>query len=330
MATNYRAAVVSSALSYVGVVGGKKSGDDEFIRFYNSIAKTNFDVDTTPWCAIFVTYNLRKAGVPTTICPNFAGCTSLHDNFLVPKGLWKPRGSYTPKPGDLIMFNWSKKSYPLQHVGFVEKVSGSLVYTVEGNSRGGYSECGVRHNSYSLTSACIAGYGALEYEKIAGNVAASVPNTSTGNNITSTGSMKIDAATQKTIIKKFQTWMNTTYGQGLKVDGSCGPKTRAAAVAVLQYILNTQYNRNLTVDGSFGPDTKKAMITVKMGAKGHLTYVGQGLLYAHGYDAGGFDGSFGSKMNSAVKQYQTDQKINTLLNYGKLDATTWYTLCNKW
>ena len=326
MAVNYRNAVVSSALSYVGVVGGKKSGDDEFIRFYNSIANTRFDVDTTPWCAIFVTYNLRKVGVPTTVCPNFAGCTSLYDNFLVPKKLWKPRGSYTPKAGDLIFFNWNKAKYPLQHVGFVEKVSGSIVYTVEGNSKGGYSECGVRHKSYPLTSAYIVGYGALDYESITGNIDTSTINTTTAT----TNSGMINAATKKTYIKKFQSWMNYNYNTNLSVDGSFGPKTKKAAISILQQLLNTNYNKDLTIDGDFGTKTKKAVITIQVGAKGHFVYIAQGLLYAHGYDAGGFDGSFGSKMNAAVKKYQSDMKINTLFNYGKIDSATWYSLCNKW
>lgn len=318
MATNYRTAVVSSALSYVGVVGGKKSGDDKFIRYYNSIANTSFDVDTTPWCAIFVTYNLRKVGVPTTICPNFAGCTSLYDNFLVPKGLWKPRGSYTPKAGDLIMFNWNKKKYPMQHVGLVEKVSGSIVYTIEGNSKGGYSECGVRHKSYAITSEYIAGYGALKYETITGNVA------------TTTNNSTLDAATKKAMVKKFQTWMNSNYKAGLAVDGSFGPKSRTAVVTIIQQLLNTQYKKNLTVDGSFGSKTRSALITISTGAKGPFTYIAQGLLYAHGYNAKGFDGVFGSGMNAAVKQYQKDANISTILRSGKIDPTTWYTLCTKW
>lgn len=165
MATNYRAIVVANELAEVGTLGGSKSGDDKYIKFYNERNGTTFDVSTTPWCAIFQTYHLRKAGVPTSVCPDFASCTALRDSWLIPKKIWKLRSSgYKPQMGDLIMFNWNKDMTKVQHVGMVEKVVGSTVYTIEGNSKNGYPDAGVRHKSYSINSAYIVGYGALDYE----------------------------------------------------------------------------------------------------------------------------------------------------------------------
>ena len=74
MATDYRKKIVESALSYLGTTEPK--GDDQFITAYNKWAGTKFSVNSTPWCAIFVTFNARMVGVPTNIIPNFAGCTS--------------------------------------------------------------------------------------------------------------------------------------------------------------------------------------------------------------------------------------------------------------
>ena len=328
MAIDYRNKVVTSALSHVGVTGGKASGDDIFINYYNQLTGTTFDVDTTPWCAIFVTYNLRKAGIPTSICPSFAGCTYIRDKFLIPNNLYKLRTSgYSPKPGDLIFFNWSKKTATLDHVGLVEKVEGNLVYTIEGNSKGGYTTYGVRHKSYQLSSAYIIGYGALLYETITGSVDFNINNTTT-TVAQSTG--KITASEKKTMVKKFQQWLNTNYNAGLAIDGSCGPLTKKAAIRALQIELNKQFKRNLEEDGSFGPLTKAAVETLKFGSKGNITYIAQGLLYAHGYECGGFDGSFGNKFYKAIKQYQVDTGIKTLVNYGKIEATTWTNLCNKW
>lgn len=165
MAKNYRAIVVANELADVGVLGGKHSGDDIYIKYYNKRNGTTFDVDDTPWCAIFQSHHLRKAEVPTSVCPDFASCTTLRDGWLIPKGIWKLRSSgYVPKPGDLIMFNWNKVMTKVQHVGMVEKVVGSTVYTIEGNSKNGYPDAGVRHKSYALNSAYIVGYGALNYE----------------------------------------------------------------------------------------------------------------------------------------------------------------------
>lgn len=338
MATNYRISVVSSALSHVGVVGGKKPGDDKFILYYNNIADTTFDVDTTPWCAIFVTYILRTSGVPTSICPNFAGCTALRDSFLIPNNIWRLRTSgYIPQPGDLIMFNWNKDMTKVQHVGFVEKVSGSLVYTVEGNSKGGHSEYGVRHKSYPLTSAYIVGYGALRYDtsSVTDTVISSMntPTAPTTNNSTTPAVVNkymLSSSDTKCYITKFQMRLRAYHNQMITVDGIWGPQTQEAAIKALQTCLNRYYRKNLTVDGKFGPKTKAACITVKLGAKGDFTYLAQGLLYAHGYNAGGFDGKFGSKFNAAIKQYQKDVNIRTILNAGKVDATTWQYLCTKW
>lgn len=329
MAVDYRNKVVTSALSFVGVTGGKASGDDIFINYYNQLTGTTFDVDTTPWCAIFVTYNLRKAGIPTSICPSFAGCTYVRDKFLIPKNIYKLRTSgYIPKPGDLILFNWNKKADTLQHVGLVEKVEGSLIYTIEGNSKGGYTTYGVRHKSYDLNSPYIIGYGALKYEDIT-DAAEFKPTTSVATTVAkSTG--KLSSSEKKTMIKKFQQWLNNNYQAGLVIDGSCGPLTKKAAIKALQIELNKQFNRGLEVDGSFGPLTKKVCETLKFGSKGNITYIAQGLLYAHGYECGGFDGSFGSKFYKAIKLYQVESGIKTLANYGKVDTTTWTNLCNKW
>jgi len=307
MATNYRSVITYLALQEVGTLGGAASGDDKYINYYNSIARTSFSVSTTPWCAIFVTYIMRHAKVPTSICPNYAGCTSFKNTFLVPNGLWKPRGSYTPKPGDIIMFNWSGSSAKLDHTGIVESVRNGKVYTVEGNSRGGTSKYGVRHNSYSLTSKYIIGYGALKLDNGA-VIAPEVPVTPS----------KIE------YIKKFQTWMNNNYSAGLDVDGSFGPKSKTAAVRTLQTILTKAYRTNLDIDGSFGPKTRAAVRAIKQGSKGNLVYLAQGILYGRGYDPSGFDGSFGPGMDTAVRNFQRSKNLAV---DGSIGPDTWQKLC---
>lgn len=57
----------------------------------------------------------------------------------------------TPKPGDQIFFG---KSGSEEHTGIVEKVDGSKVYTIEGNSSNKVQRC-----SYALTNSRIVGYG---------------------------------------------------------------------------------------------------------------------------------------------------------------------------
>lgn len=116
------------------------------------------------------------------------------------------------------------------------------------------------------------------------------------------------------MIKKFQIFLNYNYNAKLDVDGKCGPATRKAAVKALQTELN-ELGENLAVDGGFGPLTKAAMSRhmLKLGSRGSLVYLLQGLLYGKGYNPKGFDGSFGVNGGTgclnALKQYQTDNNL---------------------
>lgn len=70
---------------------------------------------------------------------------------------WQNRGSYTPRPGDVIFFDWDADGTQ-DHVGFVEKTDGTYVYTIEGNTS---DMCARRQ--YSMASAEIIGYGVPKY-----------------------------------------------------------------------------------------------------------------------------------------------------------------------
>lgn len=133
-------------------------------------------------------------------------------------------------------------------------------------------------------------------------------------------------------IKAFQAWINSYLpakhlGAKLEVDGKYGPLTKKAVVKALQYWLNSTYSAGLAVDGGYGPLTKKKTPLLVKGSKGPGVYILQGLLYAHGYDPKGFDGSFGAAGGlgcyNAVKAYQKD---NGLEIDGKAGGETFYKL----
>ena len=113
------------------------------------------------------------------------------------------------------------------------------------------------------------------------------------------------------------------------MDGVYGPITKKSAIIALQTELNKQYNRKLSVDGIWGPKTKAACETLKLGAKGNLTTIAQGMLYVNGYDAGGFDGEFGPNMLSAVKRFQTNNNIGNIFTRGYVNTATWEKLMTK-
>jgi hypothetical protein len=79
-----------------------------------------------PWCAYFASWACRQAGLP--IGENGAGGGSVDGLYAWAQRVGRAEGpSYTPKPGDLIVWN--------EHIGVVENVlpDGS-VQTIEGNS----------------------------------------------------------------------------------------------------------------------------------------------------------------------------------------------------
>ncbi len=120
-------------------------------------------------------------------------------------------------------------------------------------------------------------------------------------------------------ISTFQSWLNTNYKAGIKVDGLYGPKTKKAALMALQTELNKQFGAGLKVDGIWGPKTKAAIRTVSRGAKGNITRIIQGMLYCLGFDPKGFDGDFGNGSYYAVMAFQ---KKNNLTQDGLAGRNT--------
>lgn len=313
--TDYRKRVVESALKYVGTT--EPRGDDKFITAYNKWAGSKFDEDSTPWCAIFVTYNMRMMGVPVTIVPTFAKCSVAIDWFSQ-RGLYKTRESgYTPQPGDIIFFDW-KPGTGVDHVGIVVDVSNGKVNTIEGNTRNsGKGAYGVFKKSYTLTSNLILGYGVPDYEGVGTSTGVSNPAILSG-------------LVKGTYIKKFQEWLNATYGTVLVADGNFNKASKNAAIRCWQKQMNISFKAGLIVDGSFGFLCKAACTkrTLNKGSKAtNLVYILQGMLYAHGYDPKGFDGVFGTNCQTAVMAFQKARKIYA---DGSVGRSTWDSLFNKW
>ena len=79
-----------------------------------------------PWCAYFVSWVAKKAGMP--IGPNGGGFGSVDAVWAWAKGAGRTvaAGSGRPRPGDLIVWD--------EHIGIVESVSGDTIRTIEGNS----------------------------------------------------------------------------------------------------------------------------------------------------------------------------------------------------
>jgi hypothetical protein len=106
------------------------------------------------WCADFVSYCAKKAGLKL----NTASAQGVAD-YLKDRGSWK--GRHNPQPGDALTFRWDGSGRWADHVGMVEKVfekhGKKYVQTIEGNSSDQ-----VRRKVYAANDPVINGFGTIK------------------------------------------------------------------------------------------------------------------------------------------------------------------------
>ena len=117
---------------------------------------------TDEWCATFVSAVAVKLGY-TDIIPPECSCQRMIDGFKR-IGAWAENESRTPKPGDVIFYDWQDNgkgdnSGWADHVGIVEKVSNDAVTVIEGNYSGA-----VKRRKIAVNGRFIRGYGVVRYD----------------------------------------------------------------------------------------------------------------------------------------------------------------------
>ena len=157
------------------------------------IGQTNasyFDNASGQWCQLFVNWLLRAAYVPSNRVPSTGNTGEgiefwvKNASFYFKSATWKgplntryslgvgstltiEEQNYVPVVGDIIYLRWSNaaSNVYVSHTGFVTSVSGSTVYTVEGNADSAlYNNVGrVATHSYSISDSQIIGYGKPNY-----------------------------------------------------------------------------------------------------------------------------------------------------------------------
>ncbi len=123
------------------------------------------------WCASFVNWCLRQAGVSEECSggDSFISCWKWR-KACIENNIYEEKQGYAPKMGDIIFF---KDVYDptievdASHVGLVLFSDSTSVYTIEGNTNAkrGFEASGdnVAVKSYSLDSEYIVGYGTPNY-----------------------------------------------------------------------------------------------------------------------------------------------------------------------
>ena len=106
------------------------------------------------WCAMFISFCLNYADIPESAVPYDCATTTWIDS-LSDRGMYASAGSYDPKPGDLIFFDWEGDGRS-DHVGIVWAVNPGSITTIEGNHT-----ISVELFDYDLSDGHIQGYGIL-------------------------------------------------------------------------------------------------------------------------------------------------------------------------
>lgn len=117
---------------------------------------------TDAWCATFVSACAIKCGF-TDIIPTECGCSPMIQLFKN-IGSWVESDAYVPKSGDIIFYDWqdsgvSDNTGVPDHVGIVEKVSGSTITVIEGNKNNA-----VERRNIQVNGKFIRGYGVPKYD----------------------------------------------------------------------------------------------------------------------------------------------------------------------
>ena len=116
---------------------------------------------TDEWCATTVTAAGIQAGLHDII-PGECSCSCMIALYQA-EGRWKEDDSYTPQPGDIIMYDWQDSGSgdnigSPDHVGIVEKVVGSTITIIEGNKGEAVARRTLAVNGRYIRGYCIPDY----------------------------------------------------------------------------------------------------------------------------------------------------------------------------
>ena len=157
---------------------------------------------TDAWCdtavsAVFISLNATDI-IGGTECG-----VEEHVKLFKKAGIWIEDGNITPKPGDLIIFNWDDSTQPndgySDHIGMVEKVEGNYITTIEGN----YKDS-VARRTLKVGTGYIRGYARPKYSEQTDNK----PNEKPQGTLNKTPKYVASVTASKLNVR---TWAGTEY-----------------------------------------------------------------------------------------------------------------------
>lgn len=247
-------AIVSIALAEEGYTEGANNNNK-----YGAALGQNY----VAWCALFISWCARQAGIPTSIIKTTAwagdmGSSKRTGNF---GGQYYPKGSITPQKGDIVYYDWNKNGSS-DHVEIVVSVneSSKTFTSIGGNTKGdsGSTEGVRRHSNYSFTSNYIVGFERPNY-----NGSSNPPTQNNDDELgipypRPSGNPLMSIGSRGSGVSWLQTALNKANNAGLDVDGQFGSGTKQA-------VINFQKSNGLEADGIAGPATVNKLVEVIKG-----------------------------------------------------------------
>ena len=161
--------LVSVATFYLGAKQGSSQHKD-IIRIFNQVKPDGWAMTySAAWCAAFASacaikaFGIDKAKKYFPLSANCGTIVSKARNM----GIWVENDAYVPEKGDWILYDWDdsgrgdNKGGP-DHVGIVEKVSGSKIVVIEGNKSKAVGE-----RTLSINGRYIRGFVTPKYSAMA-------------------------------------------------------------------------------------------------------------------------------------------------------------------
>ena len=183
----------------------------EIINTYNSMPTLPQGYKLTAqdaWCAATISAAAYKAGMQDIIGAE-CSCERFVDIFKG-KGIWMEDGTITPQPGDLILYSWRTNVQPndlwSDHIGVVEKVSGGLITTIEGNLNDR-----VGRRTLNVGNGNIRGYARPKYGKASAVKEEKPAVTTTGPRTLSKEEQWVGRVTASALCVR--SWAGTEYSQ---------------------------------------------------------------------------------------------------------------------
>ena len=161
--TQLRSKAVSIMTGWLGLKEADGS-HQKILDVYNSHRPLPRGVKMLPtyaWCAATVSAAFIEAGL-TDI--GFVECSCGKMIELYKKaGRWKESDTFTPSPGDLIMYDWDDKGTgdntgAPEHVGMVVSVIGSNIKVIEGNKGDAVAYRNIKVNGKYIRGYCLPDY----------------------------------------------------------------------------------------------------------------------------------------------------------------------------